>query len=694
MKITNSLKNDYKKQTILAIILLSLLFGLAIFFGIKQFSNAADARKFNAGNIMSDFVMTNKNSMTEAQIQKFLKSKNHCNNTNIGQASQYPNMHYNIRDGHFVCMADDSFNGESAAHIIWKAAQDYSINPQVLITMLQKEQGLITDTWPNSVQYRSAMGYGCPDTAACDSKYYGLKNQVRNAANFFRAHLDNKPGWHKPYQPGYNDILWHPNKGCGNSTVYIANRTTAALYSYTPYQPNQAALNAQYGTGNSCSSYGNRNFYLYFTDWFGSTQNQSLPSCNSKVSGITCVWEIKNPKGGRFYTTSTKERDNLVKNQFWQFSGVSFYAKTSKNSESKPVYRLNNVVGTNSGHFWTSNENEKNNLVKQGAKLEGVAWYTPKEGLHNNTTYKVSRLNGPNGHVLVSNADEKKKLLSNGHVQESDNFFMAPSGMATTPTPNSKDKYIYRLNGSEHFYTTSLTERDSLLSTGKWKYEGTLTTAAKTSNTKPIYRLAKGEHFYTTNLNEKNNLAKNGWKYEGVAWYESSTANRVFRFVGGSKGHHFYTASIKEAINISNKNWKFEGVAFGKNQSSDIPVYRFRSSREHFYTTKLSEALKISNRGWTYERVAFYGGNDKTKPVYRVNKNEHFYTANLKEKNNLVKNGWKSEGIAWYESSKPTKKPVYRLAKHEHFYTKTISERNKLLKGSWRDEGIGFYVEK
>jgi uncharacterized protein with LGFP repeats len=53
--------------------------------------------------------------------------------------------------------------------------------------------------------------------------------------------------------------------------VFIYNQATAGLYNYTPYQPNAAALRAGYGSGDDCSAYGNRNFYSYFTDWFGST---------------------------------------------------------------------------------------------------------------------------------------------------------------------------------------------------------------------------------------------------------------------------------------------------------------------------------------------------------------------------------------------------------------------------------------
>ena len=85
-------------------------------------------------------------------------------------------------------------------------------------------------------------------------------------------------------QPGWDEPVLHlvrtgkhlerslaPQRGCGSSPVYIQNQATANLYYYTPYQPNAAAIRAGYGEGDGCSAYGNRNFYQYFTDWFGST---------------------------------------------------------------------------------------------------------------------------------------------------------------------------------------------------------------------------------------------------------------------------------------------------------------------------------------------------------------------------------------------------------------------------------------
>lgn len=243
-------------------------------------AHATDLSGFRAGKIIDDGVFTNKDSLSTAAIQNFLNSKVPVCDTWGTQPSEYgggTRAQYGASKGYstpFTCLKDYSENNKSAAQIIYEAAQTYQINPKVLIVLLQKEQGLITDTWPFSVQYRSATGYGCPDTAACDSQYYGLTNQLNWAAKMFRAIMNNSPTWYTPYVLGSNYIQYNPTSSCGGSNVTIENRATQALYNYTPYQPNQATLNAGWGTA-PCGAYGNRNFYLYFTEWFGSAQTNT-----------------------------------------------------------------------------------------------------------------------------------------------------------------------------------------------------------------------------------------------------------------------------------------------------------------------------------------------------------------------------------------------------------------------------------
>lgn len=238
-------------------------------------ANAASLANFDPGYIISDWQMGNYTSMSEAEIQSFLTSKNSCPNRDYNyylRLSTNTNYKWHWDNGHFICLSEEKFgdgevigSGDTAAHIIWQAAQDYKINPQALLVLLQKETGLITDPIPNNGDYRKATGYGCPDTAPCSSQYYGFKNQIRKAAALFRTVLDG--GWTN-YPLGNNYVQYNPNPGCGGSVVNIRSLATSALYRYTPYQPNAGAIAAGYGTA-YCGAYGNRNFYLYFQDWFG-----------------------------------------------------------------------------------------------------------------------------------------------------------------------------------------------------------------------------------------------------------------------------------------------------------------------------------------------------------------------------------------------------------------------------------------
>ena len=128
-------------------------------------------------------------------------------------------------------------------------------------------------------RYTIAMGQGCPDTAACDTRYYGFFNQVYGAAWQLKRYA-NPPGTSQSftwYAPGKTwNVLLPPERACGTSPVYIQNQATANLYYYTPYQPNRRGARGGVRRGRRLLGYGNRNFYNYFIDWFGSTQIRRL----------------------------------------------------------------------------------------------------------------------------------------------------------------------------------------------------------------------------------------------------------------------------------------------------------------------------------------------------------------------------------------------------------------------------------
>jgi hypothetical protein len=258
--------------------------------------HAAFGPDFQAGNIIADSLFFDGSAMNADQIQAFLNSRVPSCDTNGTQTSEYgggTRAQYGIARGYappYICLKNYIENpntlannlggtapagGWSAAQIIANASVTYGVSPKVLLDMIQKESGLVTDTWPFPSQYRTATGYGCPDSAPCDAQYYGFFNQVTNAARQLRSYANNPQNYR--YKAGQtNSILYSPAAGCGAGNVFIRNQATADLYNYTPYQPNAAALNNLYGNGDACSSYGNRNFWRNYSDWFGSTSGSDL----------------------------------------------------------------------------------------------------------------------------------------------------------------------------------------------------------------------------------------------------------------------------------------------------------------------------------------------------------------------------------------------------------------------------------
>ncbi|MFN8015485.1 MAG: hypothetical protein U0R17_02605 [Acidimicrobiia bacterium] len=258
------------KRIALVLLLVISTFGSVQLINISD-ANAADASRFNPGRIIDDRIFTNTSSMNTQQIQNFLNTVNGVGSTCLkNYITDQP-------------LGNNTYGGPvSAAQAISDVSTLYGLNPQVILVTLQKEQSLITTTNCSDSKYRSAMGFGCPDTAPCDAQWYGLSKQLYQGARHLKGFYNNSLSF-VPFKVGNYYIGWHPNGACGGTVVNIQSRGTAALYSYTPYQPNAAALSNLYGTGDSCSSYGNRNFWRDFTDWFGSPTGDLVRSLSDNT---------------------------------------------------------------------------------------------------------------------------------------------------------------------------------------------------------------------------------------------------------------------------------------------------------------------------------------------------------------------------------------------------------------------------
>lgn len=212
------------------------------------------AAGFTATRLIEDGTFTN-NSMTAGQIQQFLVSKN-----SVLAKTRSEQL-------------GDGANGRSAAQIIYDATRgsrtDFatgngfgprhplliSVNPQVILVTLQKEQSLITGRYPLDAGYtqralRFAMGYGCPDDSGCAESYSGFTSQVVYASA--QLARNTQLASRSQYPPGRISVF-HDQVGRSTAhvNVRVANAATSALYQYTPHV-----------------YFGNYNFYNFMNTWF------------------------------------------------------------------------------------------------------------------------------------------------------------------------------------------------------------------------------------------------------------------------------------------------------------------------------------------------------------------------------------------------------------------------------------------
>ncbi len=291
------------KKTVSILSVLSLfMLGLVLYPALSH-ATMDSVEGFESGHIIDDSKMYGENiarSMSDADIQKFLNVKGaRCVKGSDGSPC-IKNAKFKTASVPASKLCPNKYEGsasDTAAQIIGKTARACNINPQVLLVLLQKEQGLISTKYPTARKYRAATGFGCPDTAACSAQYAGFPQQIYNAASqlqrykMYPSHFNFRAG-------GTYNIQYHPSRSCGTKRVKIENAATAALYNYTPYVPNQAALDRI--QGGRCSAFGNRNFYLAYSVWFGRPNTPAAPMLTTKW--VTAHGKnLKNPVTGKSF---------------------------------------------------------------------------------------------------------------------------------------------------------------------------------------------------------------------------------------------------------------------------------------------------------------------------------------------------------------------------------------------------------
>ncbi|MEE1618896.1 S-layer homology domain-containing protein [Brachybacterium sp. J153] len=263
---------------LLALVLLALG-TLATPDGARAETPPAGLGGFAPGNLISDSAMFDGDAMSAAQVQTFLDQKGSACRTDGVNGALCLRVYRTdtpARAATEYCAAIPARAGATAARVIADVSLACDVSPRVLLVMLQKEQGLVTTTAPTQKKLDEALGFACPDFLGCDTAKAGFAQQIYLAGSRLQEYGDPDLGFR--YRSGRTyDIQYSPYTFCGYGKVTLANRATAALYNYTPFTPTQATLDAGSGAvaDDVCATYGNRNFFRLYSQWFGTPNGRS-----------------------------------------------------------------------------------------------------------------------------------------------------------------------------------------------------------------------------------------------------------------------------------------------------------------------------------------------------------------------------------------------------------------------------------
>lgn len=553
------------------------VFACLIFASIASGLFLSPSASASRENIISDGVFGNEDTMTEIQIQNFINAfPNSCLKPQNYPAGLSPVTFKEPLD-YFNYGSD-----VSPARIIYKVSKLYHLNPQVILTTLEKEQNLVTGGAGCAVwKYNSAMGYNCPDGSENSLSNYpsiGVSNTcVKKESNVTFSRQVNHASWQLRFdkERAYGNTSW----GDDGSIVYVGFMTQGnrARYAGGPvqYYDGRAIIDGQsiqLANGSTAALYNYtphfNSFERIFTSWFGSTTGYVIPGCvQATNTSLSCVWElISTSDQHKRYEIDYGTAQSLINSGNYNYSSFAFISRNpfAPSAGNIPVYSV--TVG--SGMLLTADLNEYNTLQSLGYQVNGIVFYADPAG--SNSGYPVYRLSGPTGHVFTTSNENRNSLLAQGFSDEGVAFNALSPVKQETAAPAGKT-LVYRFGGmpsGRHFWTTDVYERDSMIVSG-YIYEGVAWLGSATMTSVPVYRLSTpvlNKHLFTDDENEKNVLsASPDWKYEGVAWYQnpSASASPVFRLYLRQNAENFLTADSNErSVLIRTGVGNDEGIAW------------------------------------------------------------------------------------------------------------------------------------
>ena len=315
---------------------------LVILAGLVLGATTALGATFNPALVISDDNMRAYDSMSASDIQAFL----------------------NTQTGPLKSLVTTDYTGvrKPAAQIIYDASVAWHISPKVMLTMLQKEQSLLTRTSLSTNTLSRAIGAGCPNSYT--NKYPGFGKQMYYGARLLDGYGEGKNGSTIPvYRTGI--VVWDRYQN-PDVAVYPANLATYKLYIYNP----SIGAKVPYGDLSTQSCSGNANFWKIYWRYFGDPLE---PIASRAVYRFQ-----KRSNGAWLYTSSVTERYKLITRSAstYRYKGVAFSWSTTSTVNARNVYRFYNKL--NGTYLYTRSSALKTKLTSWAYRrtwsYQGVPW--------------------------------------------------------------------------------------------------------------------------------------------------------------------------------------------------------------------------------------------------------------------------------------------------------------------------------
>ncbi len=259
---------------------------------LEDIKGSEKEEEFDPNNIISDAQMLDHSTMSTQDIQNFLEEQGsflasyHVEDT-YGEIRSAAEIIYNATNRNFNCSQEEMEKDSERPEGEKKCQPITTINPKVILVLLQKEQSLISSQNPSQRRLDWATGYAVPDSGNRNYYFEGFGRQVNSAALQFRAYMNN-PEYYN-YKKGETYEFKNNYSSKDVSVVTPANKATAALYNYTPHV-----------------YYGNYNFYFFWKKYFGEEEREQKYPDRSllQVEGEPGVWLIEDGKKRPFHSMS------------------------------------------------------------------------------------------------------------------------------------------------------------------------------------------------------------------------------------------------------------------------------------------------------------------------------------------------------------------------------------------------------